>query len=155
MNTEPEATHVHGGTLDLTIVSTDLFCPNIQWSLHPTLTSDHFAINITLNHVAPGYPILPPPRWNIKKINWNRFQQELDNWSATYIPPHTVSGPEKDLVRALHSALEKACPTSHHGNRQYKDLWYCNDEVKELYARVNTARKLFRRHICDDNRELL
>lgn len=30
---EPQATHVRGGTLDLTLVSTDLY-PDIKWSLH-------------------------------------------------------------------------------------------------------------------------
>ena len=44
--TEPQATHIKGGTLDLTLVSTDLY-PNAHWKIHPTLTSDHFAIEIT------------------------------------------------------------------------------------------------------------
>lgn len=64
--TELEATHMHGGTLDLTIISTGLYA-DIKWSLHPTLRRDHFAINITLNDAAPEYPTLPPPKWSIKK----------------------------------------------------------------------------------------
>lgn len=66
--TEPQATHMQGGTPDLTLVSTDLY-PNIQWKLHPTLTSDPFAVNIILKDAAPEHPPLPPLRWKVKKIN--------------------------------------------------------------------------------------
>ncbi|KAK8383394.1 hypothetical protein O3P69_019047 [Scylla paramamosain] len=59
------------------------------------------------------------------------------------------------MVRAFHAALEKSCPKVACGGRQYKDHWYYDTEVKELYARVNTARKLFRRSRTPDNLELL
>lgn len=133
--TEPQATHIQGGTLDLTLVSTDLY-PDIQWRLHPTLTSDHFAINITLKDAPPYHPPLPPPSWNVKKINWSCFRQELDRWSEQYVPPRDVNQAERDLVNAFHASLDKACPVASHGNRQYKDHYYYNDKVKELYARV-------------------
>ena len=149
--TEPEATHVLGGTLDLTFVSTDIY-PSVEWSLHPTLTSDHFAISIIFDDPTPEHIPLPPPKWNLKKINWRMFQRELDAWSENYTPPDDINEAEKDLVRAFHVALDKACPVARHGNRQYKDHWYYNDEVKELYARVNASRKLFRRHRNTDNR---
>lgn len=152
--TGPEATHIQGGTLDLTLVSTDLY-PKMKWSVHPTLTSDHFAVNITLEDSAPEYFTLPPPKWNIKHINWPTFQQELDTWSETYITPDDINEAEKNLVQAFHAALNKACPVSSQSNRHYKDHWFYDDEVKELYARVNSARKRFRRQRTEDNKELL
>ncbi|KAK8373769.1 hypothetical protein O3P69_011698 [Scylla paramamosain] len=126
-----------------------------SWSVHSTLTSDHFAVNITLEDSAPEYLTLPPPKRNIKHINWPTFQQELDTWSETYITPDDINEAEKNLVQAFHAALDKACPVSSHSNRHYKDNWFYDDEVKELYARVNSARKRFRRQRTEDNKELL
>lgn len=88
-------------------------------------------------------------------MEYNEDILELDSWSETYTLPHNINDTERDLVRIFRSALEKACPVSYHGNRQYKDYWYYDDEVKELHARGNTARKQFKRHRSDDNRELL
>ncbi|KAK8390652.1 hypothetical protein O3P69_010393 [Scylla paramamosain] len=95
------------------------------------------------------------PEWNIKHINWPTFQQDLDTWSETYITPDDINEAEKNLVQAFHAALDKACPVSSHSNRHYKDHWFYDDEVKELYARVNSARKRFRRQRTEDNKELL
>ena len=58
-------THIRGGRLDLTFTSTVL-ATDADWRLHPTLTSDHYAIITTLQVNRPTIP-LPPPKWNLKK----------------------------------------------------------------------------------------
>ena len=151
---EPEPTHVRGGTLDLTLVSTDLY-PNLRWEVHSTLTSDHFAITLQVGLRTPEQVLIPPPRWNLKKINWKRFQEELDKWSETYLVPNDINVAERDLDKAFHNAADKSCPAGKHSTRTYKDHWFYDEEVKELYARINAARKLFRRNRNEDNRELL
>ncbi|MPC70372.1 hypothetical protein E2C01_064618 [Portunus trituberculatus] len=95
--TEAEATHVRGGTLDLTFVSTNL-TPNVHWNLHPTLTSDHFAVHITLFNLEPASVPMPLPKWNVKKKDWEVFQQELDTWSRNYEAPINIHEAETHLV---------------------------------------------------------
>ena len=55
-----EATHVRGGRLDLTLVSSDLR-PCARWQVHPTLTSDHYATLTTLIVAPPAPHLLRPP----------------------------------------------------------------------------------------------
>lgn len=88
--TEPQATHIKGGTLDLTLVSTDLY-PNAHWNIHPTLTSDHFAIEITIKDAAPNHTTPPLPKWSLKRINWECFQNELEEWSRAYNAPDDLN----------------------------------------------------------------
>ncbi|XP_076045791.1 uncharacterized protein LOC143028033 [Oratosquilla oratoria] len=59
-----EPTHVRRGRLDLTVVSTNLVSGN-SWWVHPTLTSDHYAVITTLRAALP-LPPLPPPRWHLR-----------------------------------------------------------------------------------------
>ena len=40
-----DATHIDGGTLDLSLVSAPHYLIS-SWSPHPTMMSDHFAINV-------------------------------------------------------------------------------------------------------------
>lgn len=60
-----EATHVRGGRLDLTLVSRAL-ATGSSWRVHPTLTSDHYALSTTLRVGLPPL-LLPQPRWDVKK----------------------------------------------------------------------------------------
>ena len=54
----PEPTHIQGNALDLTFASKTL-SPGAAWCVHPTLSSDHYAI-LTVLHVSRVQP-LPPP----------------------------------------------------------------------------------------------
>ncbi|KAG7162995.1 RNA-directed DNA polymerase from mobile element jockey-like 46, partial [Homarus americanus] len=74
-----EPTHILGGTLDLTFISTELV-PVAQWEMDDELTSDHFATTITLRVELLPPPPRPPPRWNTKKANWKLYQDELQKW---------------------------------------------------------------------------
>ena len=55
-----EATHLQGGVLDLSLISAPL-APVAEWSLHPTLTSDHFAVRCLLDVATLPAPLPPPP----------------------------------------------------------------------------------------------
>ena len=64
LNTD-EPTHLQGNALDLTFVSATL-ADRADWSLHPTLTSDHFASMTTLD-IPLQRPENKAPKWYFKK----------------------------------------------------------------------------------------
>ncbi|KAK3895206.1 hypothetical protein Pcinc_001066 [Petrolisthes cinctipes] len=136
-----EATHTRGGRLDLTLVSSDL-AANAIWQVHPTLTSDHFA-TLTSLPVAPPVPPRPPPRWNIRRADWSRFQASLDEWWADYQQPDDLHQQERDLTAAIQTAATTAIPICAPSRRHRTDWWYNNDEVREHNHRVNLHRKLY------------
>ncbi|KAG7177930.1 hypothetical protein Hamer_G026395 [Homarus americanus] len=71
-----EPTHILGGTLDLTFISTELV-PVAQCEVDDELTSDHFATTTSSRMELLLPPPRPPPRWNTKKANWKLYQDEL------------------------------------------------------------------------------
>ncbi|KAK3886584.1 hypothetical protein Pcinc_009232 [Petrolisthes cinctipes] len=148
-----EATHTRGGRLDLTLVSSDLAADAI-WQVHPTLTSDHFATLISLP-VAPAVPPRPPPRWNIRRADWSRFQASLDEWWADYQPPDDLHQQERDLTAAIQTAATTAIPMCAPSRRHRTDWWYYNDEVREHNHRVNLHRKLYKKRPNSNNLRLL
>ncbi|KAK4318865.1 hypothetical protein Pmani_010187 [Petrolisthes manimaculis] len=104
-----EATHTRGGRLDLTLVSSDLAVDAI-WQVHPTLTSDHFATLTSL-----PAPLRPPPRWNIRRADWSRFQASLDEWWADFQPPddlHQQERPDGGHPDSSHHSHTQVCPKS-------------------------------------------
>ncbi|KAK4322663.1 hypothetical protein Pmani_006564 [Petrolisthes manimaculis] len=119
-----EATHTRGGRLDLTLVSSDLAVDAI-WQVHPTLTSDHFATLTSL-----PAPLRPPPRWNIRRADWSRFQASLDEWWADYQPPDDLHQQERDLTAAIQTAATTAIPRCAPSHRHRTDWWYYNEEVR-------------------------
>ncbi|KAG7172009.1 hypothetical protein Hamer_G000981 [Homarus americanus] len=84
-----EPTHIRGGTLDLTFISTE-FVPVAQWEVDDELTSDHFATTTTLRMELLPPPPRPPPRWNTKKANWKLYQDELQKWYSNYEPAEDI-----------------------------------------------------------------
>ncbi|XP_068225651.1 uncharacterized protein [Palaemon carinicauda] len=82
-------THIAGGRLDLTFVSSNL-CNNSSWDLHPLLTSDHYGIIFSLwLEKLPDPP--PPRRWNPDFAKWDIFEQHMTKWADNYSvdPPET------------------------------------------------------------------
>ncbi|KAG0720375.1 hypothetical protein GWK47_048625 [Chionoecetes opilio] len=123
-----EPTHLHGGRLDLSFV-TDILRPCASWALHPTLTSDHFAIICHLNLPEFPSPQLPAPRWNTKLANW---------------------------AKTFHAAASESIPlTSSSTTKPPRDYWFYNDRVRELNSRITFTRRLYRRKPTAQNRALL
>ncbi|KAK3892275.1 hypothetical protein Pcinc_003896 [Petrolisthes cinctipes] len=148
-----EATYTQGGRLDLTLVSSDLAADAI-WQVHPTLTSDHFT-TLTSLPVAPPVLPRPPPRWNIRRADWSRFQASLDEWWADYQPPDDLHQQERDLTAAIQTAATTAIPMCAPSRRHQTDWWYYNDEVREHNHRVNLHRKLYKKRPNPNNLRLL
>ena len=149
-----EPTHIRGGRLDLSFISTPLRSAT-KWGVHPTLTSDHFATKMVLD--TPQLPPIPPPppRWNQELADWAIFQREMKNWADNYIIPEDIDQFESDLVSAIHAAADKAMPMKTNGNFNFKDSWYYCEEVRLLKTRLNRVRKLYRRRPTQENRILL
>ena len=152
LNREP--THRDGGRLDLSFITEELYGA-ASWEAHPTLTSDHFAVQISLTLSKMPPPPLPPKRWNHSKVDWHKFKHSVDEWITTYQPADDINQLEKDLVEALQNAADASVqvvvPTSH----QQKDNWYYCPEIKELNARINRVHKIFRRNPTEENYEHL
>ncbi|KAG7172481.1 RNA-directed DNA polymerase from mobile element jockey-like 9, partial [Homarus americanus] len=72
-----ETTHILGGTLDLTFISTELV-PVAHWEIDDELTT-------TLRMELLPPPPRPPPRWNTKKTNWKLYQDELQKWEDKWL----------------------------------------------------------------------
>ena len=125
------------------------------WNVHPTLTSDHFAVSLQLQ--TPQFPPMPPPppKWNQDLANWVTFQRELEAWGAHYSPPDDIDLLETDLQEAIHRAANSSMPLRRPGKYTYKESWYYCPEVRELKARLNRVRKIFRRRRTPENLELL
>ncbi|KAG7158000.1 RNA-directed DNA polymerase from mobile element jockey-like 2 [Homarus americanus] len=111
-----EPTHILGGTLDLTFISTELV-PVAQWEMDDELTSDHFATTTTLRMELLPPPPRPPPRWNTKKANWKLYQDELQKWFSNYEPAEDIDQLNQDLTGAIQHAAEKAIPKTNPTNR--------------------------------------
>ena len=65
-------THVRGGRLDLSFIST-ILRPFSTWQVHIELTSDHFATRTKID--IQTLPSMPPPlpRWNQDLADWSIF----------------------------------------------------------------------------------
>ncbi|XP_050709221.1 uncharacterized protein LOC126994012 [Eriocheir sinensis] len=147
-----ESTHVRGGRLDLTLVSSDL-AAGATWQTHPTLTSDHYATLTTLA-VAPPVPPRPQPRWNTRRADWGRFQRTLDSWWE-YEPQGDLHQQEQDLTAAIQHAADAAIPRTDPGRRRRPDWWFYTEEVREHNHRVNLHRKLYKKRPTPSNLRLL
>ena len=149
-----EPTHRDGGRLDVSFI-TEEPCGGSTWEVLPTLTSDSFAVqtSLTLSKMPPPPP--PPKRWNHSKADWPKFKHSINDWIATYRPADDINQLEKDLVEALQNAADASIPVVVPTSHQHKDNWYYCPEIKELNAKMNRVRKIWRRNRTEENYELL
>ncbi|XP_045105292.1 uncharacterized protein LOC123500718 [Portunus trituberculatus] len=121
MNTY-EPTHIDGGVLDLTWVSHHLHTGS-SWSIHDHLPSDHFATITTIP--CPLTPMQPsPPRWNITKADWDKFQKAFTTFYENREIPQTIQEAEEELTLAFQTAANQAIPLCKHTDRKHKDWWF-------------------------------
>lgn len=136
-------THVHLGRLDLAFASSSLLPPP-TWSLHQTLTSDHFGVllDVPLRAVPPP---ASPPRFNMNRADWASFKDIAD----TLLGAADLNLPLDERAELLQSliiqAAHHAIPVVKPHARNYRDAWIYGPRVKELNRRVNAARKNLRR----------
>ena len=148
-----QPTHNRGGRLDLTF-TTDALASEAEWSLHPTLTSDHFAIQIELQLDRPETP-LPPPKWNIQKADWGLFRATMDNWWANYSPPEDLNQREADFTQAITNAADTAIPKTTPSHKFRKNWWFYSPEIKEINRRLSDARKMHKQNPCPETIAML
>ena len=148
-----EPTHVAGGILDLSLVTSPL-AVDATWSLHPDLASDHFATVIRLP-VSPPAPPPRPPRWNLKRADWGRFKSAITRRLQATARPEDLNAAEERLVNIFTEAANEAIPRTHPTVHLHRDRWYYCAEVREANRRVNQARKVNRRHNTEATRGLL
>lgn len=149
-----EVTHLQGGVLDLSLISATL-APLAEWSLHPTLTSDHFAISCSLDVATLPAPPPPPPRFLTKKADWPRFAAFLTTVLQTLQPHDSLDELEAATAEAFRSAAHDAIPVSSKPRRRFKDYWFRDERVAEMNARLNATRKHFRRWPTEANKATL
>ena len=148
----PEPTHELGNMLDLTFVSKFL-TPRATWCVHPSLSSDHYALHTVL-HLPLVQPFVPSPRLNFKKADWNRFHAHLTSWYSSFTPPADINDLERCVTEAFCAAANASIPLSDPAPYRHRNHWYYNDRVKELRHRVNRARKTLRKYPSPANLEL-
>ena len=150
-----EPTHTRGGRLDLTLVTATL-SPRVRWEVDPTITSDHYGINITIQE-ADRPPTAPHvPRWNTKHANWGTFKNVLAEWCNAYSSEaEDVDTLEAEFTAAINEAADQAIPKTTPRTRTHRDSWYYNEEIKEANHRVNMFRKNFRRNRLQVNLDML
>ena len=150
-----QVTHLRGGVLDLSLISATL-APLASWSLHPNLTSDHFAVRCALDVATLPAPPPPPPRFLTKKADWPRFAAFLANFLQSAQPPQdNLDEMEEATAQAFYKAAEDAIPISSKPRRQFRDYWFRDERVTEMNARLNATRKLFRRWPTEANKATL
>ena len=145
-----ETTHQRGNVLDLTLISTTLKA-NAQWKIHPSITSDHFAIitKLDLPKVSPPEPV---KRRNLKKADWNKFQEIVTNVMQEQDINNNINVLERNLTEANEKVMEEAIPLTKPTKRIYKDHWYYSTEVKMIKNQINRARKKYRKNRTEENR---
>ncbi|XP_068203623.1 uncharacterized protein [Palaemon carinicauda] len=156
LNNAPEATHLKGGRLDLTFLSSTIQRGS-KWQLHPVLASDHLAIKVKLEWKKYPPPPPPPKRWNSEFVNWEKFVTAMTEWTLEYIKnPHIdISTLSLYLNKQLDAAASVSMPQKKHSERKHTDVWYYNRRIKEMNARINQTRKLFRRYRTNELLDLL
>ena len=100
-------------------------------------------------------PPPPPKRWNHSKADWPKFKNSINEWIARYRPADDIDKLEKDFVEAIQNAADASIPVVVPTSHQHKDNWYYCPEIKELNARMNRVRKIFRRNRTEENYERL
>lgn len=142
LNDTTTPTHLHGGRLDLSLINTSL-APLTKWDLHPTLTSDHYAIICTIKTPKIPTPLPPPPRWNTKRADWINFTKTLEEQVGYEAPPNLEEHTHL-LTNAFRTAAKATIPRTAPPKHHHKDYWFYCDRVKEINRRLNRAKKMYR-----------
>ncbi|XP_064083918.1 uncharacterized protein LOC135199693 [Macrobrachium nipponense] len=158
LNDTNEATHLRGGSLDLSFVSQNLK-EECTWKGHPILTGDHFATDTSIKITKIPPPPPPPAGWRPDLANWPTFENQMTVWATQYLqtPAQNINTLQEDFVSSLHNAANISMPKKTFSTNQtpHKDSWYYNKRVKEMNTRVNRTRKLFRPNPTDEMHALL
>lgn len=140
-----EPTHEAGGRLDLTLVTPDL-ASHSKWWIHPTLTSDHYAVRTSIELEQQPMSYRNPPGWNTTKADWKAFEKHFNSWYESGWRDEAVLDAKADAFSsAVINAAENTIPRKKTG-RRHKGYWFYCDEIREQNRRINKQRKIHRRN---------
>ncbi|KAK4314488.1 hypothetical protein Pmani_014193 [Petrolisthes manimaculis] len=120
----------------------------------PTLTSDHYAIRISLELRTRSYAPRPLPGWNTKKADWRKFESHLQGWHDENEMGGDLDANFSAFTNTVNKAAEKSIPRKRTGARRRDYCFYC-DEIREQNRRINKHRKLHRRNFTAESLSLL
>ncbi|CAK9796298.1 Retrovirus-related Pol polyprotein from type-1 retrotransposable element R1 (Fragment) [Anthophora quadrimaculata] len=137
--------------IDITLTTTTLFNEIVDWTvLTNATTSDHNTITITIDsdsHYTENYkPRMT--RYNIKKVDWNKFEStlaaELNTTNTPAENDHTINLETlaENLTRALTTASDAAIPRK---TRFAKSVPWWNEKLTALKKEVQQMRRQVQR----------
>lgn len=150
-------THIHpNGTcnlLDLTI-SNNKFLPKLQCTvLNDTLGSDHYPINIKLNH-----PLIPEQfiieKYNYKNADWKAFKR------TAFLPLDKIQNDDNDIfynniIKAIQQIADETIPKIIHDsnstNKRRKLVPYWTEKCKEAVHKRKIAQNKFKFYSTNEN----
>ncbi len=141
-----EPTHVNGGRLDLTIVTSDIATKS-TWTVSDQIASDHYATCTTIN-LAKIDPPPHRPRRCYHKADWGSFQRHLEEWYLEFEAPEDLDEMEKKIAEAINIAADLTIPLSKPPVDR-KEHWFYGPRVQEMKRRVNQHIRLHQQQRSD------
>lgn len=93
---------------------------------------------------------LPPPPiqveyWDIKRADWNLFQEVYEEAIHSQNEPEDLDDCEKNIITCLRFAADAAIPKKKMPHKRRKEYWFYNEEVKILNNNLNRLRRHYRK----------
>ncbi|KAK3609526.1 hypothetical protein CHS0354_041577 [Potamilus streckersoni] len=126
---------------DLTIITPKLR-HDTQWRVlhHSTWGSDHFPIQININTKQAPETDTPKLTWNLKKANWELYQNYLKGTSLEEIRNPDINTFYKNVIEKLHIAADSSIPKLNRQPKQFNLPWWteeCNTAIKAKKKALN------------------
>ena len=150
------ATHRSGTGIDITIAHNSL-AGRCDWSLHPHLASDHYAVQTTIHNIPSPPPMKPTARWCLRRADWDMYKVAMSQYMEATPPPDDDAPLEVKVQYAtdvINDAAKKSIPRTAPGPRS-PNAWYANAAMKVTKNEVNYHLKRFRRDNTADNNQRL
>ncbi len=147
-----EPTHINGGRLDLTIVTTDIAAKS-AWTVSDQIASDHYATCTTIN-LAKIDPPPHTPRRCYHKADWKSFQRHLEEWYHEFEAPEDLDEMEKEITEAINIAADLTIPLSKPPIDR-NEHWFYGPRVQEMKRRVNQHVRIHQQQRSDNSKARL
>ena len=133
----------NSNAIDLSI-ATNAVASMADWATSNTLKSDHYAIEIHLNHQVDLTGTPTQPRWKTEEANWGLFRHRLDLLLHDYVPKDTAGEEASQLESTLDKALEQSLKKTSPSLRKTPRPPWLNDPIYKQAK--NIQNQLLREH---------
>ena len=116
----------------------------LNFSIHNSFFSDHFAIQVLLYIDRRILPQIFIPRWNLSKADWPKYITKLSEVSQLDVEPFSIDEESRQLIFMFNVAAEHAIPKT----KPYKFIkshWYRDDDLIKAQRIANKAMKHYKR----------